>query len=560
VRSFLGVAASGQRDAEGQRRTRERFGLRTCCRVAVALLLGASCSGGSHHPEQAAPGWWRDKVVYEVFVRSFADADGDGVGDLPGLTSQLDYLNDGNPSTTTDLGVDALWLMPISPSPSYHGYDVTDYRSINSQYGTLDQFDALVQAAHRRGIRVLLDMVLNHSSSQHPWFVDSQAGPAAAKRDWYKWRTAEPVPPWTRPWGGDPWYLLNGFYYYGLFSPGMPDLELGNAAVERELTDAMRFWLARGVDGFRLDAVRHYFESASGVLVDQPESHAFLRRIRSALQRDYPGLLLVGEAWTNVETVATYYGAGDELQLAFSFDLADALRASAAKGASADVVNVLARTESALAGKDRRFEAPFLSNHDQERVMRTLAGDPALARLAAAALLAMPGTPLVYYGEEIGMQGGGGSDDRNKRTPFHWSGASPGYGFTTGSPWNAITQELPGVDAASQRADPASLWNLYRRLIALRHERTALCGDGAVRPGSAGGGAGLLALLRSDGAKRVLFVANFAPVGTGPFTVDAAGAPSVLLSEGLSAPPGASSGKLSFADLGPRGFAFVQID
>ncbi len=178
----------------------------------VLAAAAAACGGGSTPAPAPTPnqGWWRDRVVYEVFVRSFADSDGDGVGDLKGLTDHLDYLNDGNPATTTDLGVDAIWLMPIFPSPSYHGYDVTDYRNVNPQYGTLADFDALVAAAHQRGIKVILDMVLNHSSSDHPWFVSSRQGPTAALRDWYVWSATDPHWPSPRSGGGPPWQPWGG--------------------------------------------------------------------------------------------------------------------------------------------------------------------------------------------------------------------------------------------------------------------------------------------------------------------------------------------------------------
>src|SRR5713226_8296436 len=180
-------------------------------RPPVALLvLAAACHGGAAPLQLNTAGWWRDKVFYEVFVRSFADSDGDGVGDLKGLTAHLGYLNDGDPNTSTDLGIDAVWLMPVFPSPSYHGYDVTDYRAINPRYGTLDDFDALLKAAHQRGIKVILDMVLNHSSSQHPWFVDSMQGKDAPKRYWYDWSDTDPG--WRQPWNpsGTTWYSRNG--------------------------------------------------------------------------------------------------------------------------------------------------------------------------------------------------------------------------------------------------------------------------------------------------------------------------------------------------------------
>ena len=535
-------------------------------RVTWVVLAGAAaaCGGGSTPAPAPTPnqGWWRDRVVYEIFVRSFADSDGDGVGDLKGLTAHLDDLNDGNPATSTDLGVNAIWLMPIFPSPSYHGYDFSDYRAVNPNYGTLADLDALLAAAHQRGIKVILDMVLNHSSSAHPWFVDSRQGTGAARRDWYVWNATDPG--WQSPLGGGPpWRASGGAWYYAPFSQGMPDLNLGNAAVEQELVDTMRFWLARGVDGFRLDAVRYFFASGPQGYEqrDQPASHDFLKRIRAALQRDYPDVLLAAEAWASQDTVATYYGQGDEVQLAFAFDQAAATKSSVAAGVSDALVNSLAITESTLAGKDRGFDAPFLSNHDQVRVARTLGGDAGALRVAAATLVALPGTPFLYYGEEIGMQGGAGTPDQDKRTPIRWTATPPGYGFTSGSTtWYGATSEAAGVDVATQRADASSLWNLYRRLIALRRSTAPLTAGDAVRPLVTGAGPGVLAIVRSASGKRVVFLANFAAAATGPLAVEVAGVPSVLLAEGLAGAPSVAGGKLSIPGLAPRAFAFFQMD
>ena len=529
----------------------------------VLAAAAAACGGGSTPAPAPTPnqGWWRDRVVYEIFVRSFADSDGDGVGDLRGVIAHLDDLNDGNPATTTDLGVDAIWLMPIFPSPSYHGYDVTNYRAVNPGYGTLADFDALVAAAHQRGIKVILDMVLNHSSSAHPWFADSRQGTGAARRDWYVWSATDPN--WQSPNVGPPWHSSTGAFYYAVFSPTMPDLNLGNSAVELELVDTMRFWLARGVDGFRLDAVRFFFASGPQGYEqrDQPASHAFLKRIRATLQQDYPQMLLVAEAWANQATVATYFGQGDEVQLAFAFDQADATRSAVSSGVGGVLTNSLAVTETTLAGKDRGFDAPFLSNHDQVRVARELGGDAGALRVAAATLLALPGTPFLYYGEEIGMQGGAGTADQDKRTPIRWTATPPVHGFTSGSTtWYGATSEGVGVDVATQRADASSLWNLYRSLIALRHSTAPLTAGDAVRPTVTGAGAGVLALVRSASGKRVLFLANLAAAATGPFAVDASGAPTVLLAEGLAGAPTVAGGKLSIPGLAARAFAFVQLD
>jgi alpha-amylase len=545
--------------------------------LALAAAVLSGCASSSPAPGPSLPpntsGWWRDRTVYEVFVRSFADSDGDGIGDLKGLTAALPALGRcPGAAATSSLGVDALWLMPIFPSPSYHGYDVTDYGAVNPQYGTLADFDALVAAAHACDLKVVLDMVLNHSSGLHPWFTDSAAGPTAARRGWYVWSDTVASPPgWSNPTtgGGTPWYWNNGAWYYAAFSYGMPDLNLANPAVEAELVAAMKSWLKRGVDGFRLDAVPYFVETGPGDgQRNTPATHAFLKRIRAALQAEYPQALLVAEAWQAPATVATYYGAGDEVQLAFTFDLAARLVGAARSGVGGDLMNAIDDAEAALGGIDRGFQAPFLTNHDQVRVMRQLGGDAGAARVAAASLFALAGTPFVYYGEELGMQGGPTGDDRDKRTPYHWDDTLPGSGFTTGTPWYvASTAEAAGTDLKTQRADPGSLWSLYRSLIALRRAQPPLHDVGFVRltavPASA---ASPVALLRSAGGKRILFVANFAASPSGAFTVTvpapapAAGAPSLLLGEGLDTPPAVNSTTLSFADLAPRGFAYLSLD
>ncbi len=533
-------------------------------RAALAALVLACSSSSSTPPPAGSSGWWRDRVAYEVYVRSFADSNGDGKGDLAGLTAKLDYLNDGNPASTTSLHVGAVWLMPIYPSPSVHGYDVTDYQSVNPDYGTLQDFDTFVSEAHRRGIQVILDMVLNHTSTQHPWFVSSR-DPASPKRSWYDWSA-------TIPWTQNTGYWRNGGtgYYYAYFDGSMPDLNLGNPDVEATLVAAMKFWLARGVDGFRLDGVRYYFEAADGSsLADQPATHAFIKRIRAALVAQYPNALLLGEAWTTEAKVVTYYGNGDELHLAFSFDLADALKRGAAPGGNTSApVNTL-YTNLQLHAADLGFAAPFLSNHDMDRTLLALSGDAAAARVAAAALFAIPGTPFVYYGEEIGMQGGtAAGTDTPRRTPLPWDTSAPGNGFTANTMLWCGTNitgwcgypEAAGVEVAAEQRDAGSLWNLYRRLIGLRNATPALAAGGATLDVSAP--TGVMALVRTDPAtgKRVLFVGNFNAAATGAFTVNAAGTPTVLLSEGLATPPALASGKLSFADLAARGFAYVSLE
>ncbi len=446
--------------------------------------------------------WYATAVGYEVFVRSFQDSDGDGVGDLRGLTARLDYLNDGDPSTMTDLGVDLLWLMPTFESPSYHGYDVTDYRGVNPAYGTLQDLDALLQAAHARGIRVLLDLVLNHTSSQHPWFLDA-ATPASAHRDFYVWSPT--FLPWTRPWGGGPvWHKRGEAYYYALFWEGMPDLNLTNPSVQDELLAIARFWIDRGLDGFRLDAARYLVETGPGPgQADTPATHVFWQRLRA----QDPSALLLGEVWTDTATVARYYGtpAAPELQMTFDFDLSSALIAAIQQQRPGRVRQALCARIDGL--PEGAAAATFLTNHDMIRVATQLeAQGPAALRLAAALLLTLPGTPFIYYGEELGLENGPGGDDRQKRLPMPWTAARDG-GFTTGTPWEPLAPAPAPAEA--QRADPQSLQSLYRRLIALRRATPALQ-RGSARFLSLGGAPSLLAMERVAGTSRVVLLWNFA--------------------------------------------------
>ncbi len=501
-------------------------------------------------------GWWRTAVFYEIFVRSFKDADGDGVGDFAGLTAQLDYLNDGDPETSSDLGVDALWLMPIKKSPSYHGYDVTDYQAVNPDYGTIEDFDRLLAAAHARGIKVIIDFVLNHSSSKHPWFKQSRS-PDSKYRDYYVWRD-RPDDRWKRPWDGAPvWHKTRSGYFYGLFWSGMPDLNLAHPEVEAHMVDAMRFWLDRGVDGFRVDAVRYLHQTDDGQIADVPATHAFVKKLRRRLA-DYPNAVWIGEAWTDMTKVAKYYGdGGDEFQLAFSFDIASAIIEAVNDGNRASLNQALATADTVMA--DRGFEAPFLTNHDMPRVMRSLGGDPGAMRVAAATMMAMPGTPFIYYGEEIGMQGGPLPRDEDKRTPMRWTDSQPGFGFTTAAKtWHPGT-EASGVSVTAQRGREGSLWTLYRDLIALRHDHLALADGETATPVVKDGGRGVVAILRRSGDQRALFVANLHTEPAPAFTIDVEARPQVLMQEGLEGSPAARDGGLRFDGLGPRGFVYLTL-
>lgn len=407
--------------------------------------------------------WWNHSVFYEIFVRSFYDSDGDGIGDFNGIIEKLDYLNDGEPKTDTDLGVTALWLMPIFPAASYHGYDATDYYSVNPEYGTMEDFKRLLDEAHARGMRVIIDLMLNHTSREHPWFVEAQ-NPDSPYRDWYIWAEE---PQGRGPDGQVVWHPApSGGYYYGLFWDGMPDLNFTNPDVTSEMQEVARFWLEDvGVDGFRLDGARYLVETEQA-LADSDANHAWFQEFNTFVKGVNPEAVLVGEVWTTTFTVVTYIKGG-ELDTAFAFDQAAAILSS---------LN-FARAETALdqMALDARLYpegqlAPFLTNHDQNRVMSEL-GDQEEVRHAAAMLLTAWGTPFIYYGEEIGMTGV--KPDERIRTPMQWAGGDKA-GFTTGTPWQPVSQTDPAFTVEAQSEDPDSLLSFYRRLVKLRSENIAL--------------------------------------------------------------------------------------
>ncbi|MBL7182988.1 MAG: alpha-amylase [Anaerolineae bacterium] len=411
------------------------------------------------------PAWWDDAVFYEVFVRSFYDSDGDGIGDLQGLTQRLDYLNDGDPTTTDDLGITGLWLMPIAQSPSYHGYDVVDYYTVEEDYGANEDFHTLIAEAHARGIRVIVDLVLNHTSSAHPWFVDASAGPEAEYRDWYVW--SEEHPGYMGPWRQKVWHRHGEAYYYGIFWQGMPDLDYRNPEVTAAAYDVARFWLEEmGADGFRLDAVRHLIEDGQQQ-ADTPQTHAWLTDLDRFTDGISPEVLTVGEVWADTADVVPYV-ANDELDLCFEFNLAEAIVRSVNDGTPTAFRHCL---EEVLSTYPSGQYATFLTNHDQDRVMSQVGGNPDEARLAATILLTLPGVPFIYYGEEIGMVGH--KPDEMIRTPMQWS-AGENAGFTTGRPWEPVNDDYETVNVATKTAAPGSLLNRYRRLIHLRDEHVAL--------------------------------------------------------------------------------------
>ncbi len=455
-------------------------------------------------PAPAAQTWWNDTVFYEIFVRSFKDSDGDGVGDINGLIESLDYLNDGDPSTTTDLGVTGIWLMPITESPSYHGYDVVDYYAVDEEYGTNEDFQRLVSEAHKRGIRLIMDLVINHTSTENPWFQKSNDGDPEY-RDWYLW--ADSAPAYLGPWGQEVWYKGKDGYYYAVFWSGMPDLNLENQEVTAKIFDISRFWLEEmGVDGFRMDAIKHLIENGSAQ-ENTSTTHAWLQAYHQEYKRINPNAFAVGEAWTQTDKVLDYIG--DEMDIAFEFDLAGAFVRTANGPLASSAINQM---NVVLNNYPLGQYGVFLTNHDQDRVMSVLRGKVEKARLAAVMLLTSPGVPFIYYGEEIGMSGV--KPDEDIRLPMQWSGGNGKVGFTTGSPWRLPPSDYETVNVAAESADPDSLLSLYRDLLRLRNEHAALrTGESLVIDA---GTQRLYALLRYNEQEAFLILVNPHPKALTP--------------------------------------------
>jgi len=461
--------------------------------VAFALLAAAP----AHAQAPREPAWTRGAVCYEVFVRSFFDSNGDGVGDLNGLISRLDYINDGHPASGADLGASCIWLMPVAASPSYHGYDVSDYYRVEPAYGTNDDFKRLMVEAHRRGIHVLVDMVLNHSSREHPYFLAALRDSASPYRAWYRFA---PIVPGRGPWGAEAWRRspLRNEYYYGPFSVDMPDLDYHTPSVREEAKRIATFWLREmGVDGFRLDAIPYMVEDGA-CLTGCAGTHAFLAEYAAHIATINPEAYTVGEAWGNIAAVLPYYP--DQLTSSFAFELSDTLLSVVNSGVAAGLLGGYLRLQDTL--PSYRW-SPFLSNHDGKRTMTALGGNLDKAKLAATLLLTLPGLPFVYYGEELGMTGD--KPDPRLRTPMQWS-AGPGVGFTTGTPWETPQDDVPTVNVALQDPDPGSLLNLYRRLMHLRQATEALA-TGRLIPLSTASPQ-VTAYLRRAGNQAMLVVAN----------------------------------------------------
>ncbi len=539
--------------------------------IAAALTADAATrAAGPTRPPTATPQpiptldpavnrWWNDAVFYEIFIRSFYDSDGDGVGDINGLIEKLDYLNDGDPDTDSDLGVTGLWLMPMMESPSYHGYDVVDYYRVDEEYGTADDFKRLIAEAHKRGIRVTIDLVINHTSKQHPWFIASDNGDPEY-RDWYVWADGDPG--YLGPWGQRVWYAGKDGYYYAVFWSGMPDLNLSNTAVTDEIYNITRFWLEEmGVDGFRMDAVRHFIEN--GIAQENtPATHAWLRDFHTFYKSVNPDAFTVGETWTDSQNAALY--AVDENDIPFEFDLAEAYLRAAGSPVVGNLVDQAALVDASY--PPNQFGI-FLTNHDQNRVMSVL-GDVEKAKAAAALLLTSPGVPFIYYGEEIGMTGT--KPDEDIRLPMQWNSDDERVGFTDGRPWRAPAADYPEVSVALQDDDPDSLLNVYRALIHLRNAHEALR-RGDWTPAATNSNR-IYAFLRQTEDETLLVVVNLSDYAVADYSLDVADGAldGAVTAVTLYGPPaetnpningnGGFSGYIPFAEIPPQSAAVIQLN
>jgi maltose alpha-D-glucosyltransferase / alpha-amylase len=447
--------------------------------------------------------WYKDAIFYQIYVRAFRDSNGDGHGDIKGLTENLDYLQ--------DLGVDCIWLMPIYPSPlKDDGYDIADYYNIAETFGTLDDFKTLIEAAHHRGIRIIIDLVLNHTSDEHPWFQAARADRKSPFRDYFVWSDTDQkyqdariifldteASNWT-------WDEQAGQYFWHRFYSSQPDLNYDNPRVQEEMFNIARFWLDLGIDGFRADAVPYLFEREGTNCENLPETHIYLKKLRAFIDEQYPGRILLCEANQWPEDVRPYFGDGDEFHLGFHFPIMPRIFMALKKGRADDMIEILNRTPAI---PDNCQWCIFLRNHDEltlemvtpaerqwmweqyapeprmklnlgirRRLAPLLDNDRRKIELINSLLFSLPGSPIIYYGDEIGMGDNIDLPDRNGvRTPMQWDD-SPNGGFTTGNPFtDFVTGELDyhHLNVAKQLADKNSLFHATSKMIQVRKQHHA---------------------------------------------------------------------------------------
>jgi maltose alpha-D-glucosyltransferase/alpha-amylase len=454
--------------------------------------------------------WFKEAVFYQISVRAFKDSSGDGYGDLRGLEEKLEYIH--------ELGINCIWLMPIYPSPlNDDGYDIADYYNIASMYGTLDDFKSLISAAHTRGIRVIMDLVLNHTSDEHPWFEDSRSDKNSKRRDYYVWSDTDQKYKETRIIFVDTeksnwtWDEKTGQYYWHRFYASQPDLNFDNPKVQEEMINVARFWLDLGVDGFRADAVPYLFEREGTHCENLPETHAYLKKLRAFMDANYPGRILLCEANQWPEDVREYFGNGDEFHMGFHFPIMPRIFMALKKERADDMIEILRRTPPI---PENCQWCTFLRNHDEltlemvtpaerqwmweqyapephmrlnlgirRRLAPLLDNNHQKIELANSLLFTLPGSPIIYYGDEIGMGDNLDLPDRNGvRTPMQWDD-SPNAGFTTGKPFAELVKgelDFRKVNVVNQLADSDSLFHSISRMINARKEHHAF-GSGTMQ-------------------------------------------------------------------------------
>ena len=452
--------------------------------------------------------WPNAGVTYEIFVQSFNDSNGDGIGDFNGVTEKLDYIK--------ELGANAIWFMPIMPSPTYHKYDVTDYKAVHPDYGSMEDFKRLLEEAHKRDIKIVIDMIINHTSTEHPWFQASKSDRENEYRDYYVWAQKDTIADFLnkktitldsdniRQWH-DPGQGRD--FYYGFFWGGMPDLNFDNPKVRDEIYDIGRFWLEEvGVDGFRLDAAKHIFQD------DRPlDNHAFWKEFREKIEAIKPDVYLVGEVYDKKEIVAPYLPG---LPALFNFDFHYTLIESLNTANGQLLLNKQKEVLEFYQGITPNFiDAIFSSNHDQPRLLNDLKEDLAKYKQASAILLTMPGAPYLYYGEEIGMLGL--KPDEHIREPFLWDIKASDHGRAS---WieskYSIDERVTPLEG--QRNDPTSIFNHYKKLIALRNSYPALA-TGSLETLQESLPKEIMAYFRKTSDQHVLVIHN---LGTSEFTMD----------------------------------------
>ncbi|HSG42169.1 MAG TPA: alpha-amylase family glycosyl hydrolase [Anaerolineales bacterium] len=506
--------------------------------LSISILLGCTAAPQAMpqptpEPVTTEPGtgsspeaWWRDAIFYEIFVRSFYDTDGDGIGDFNGITQKIDYID--------SLGVNAIWLMPINPSPSYHGYDVTNYYAVNLDYGTKDDLKNLLNEAHKRDIRIIIDLVINHTASGHPFFQEANNKPNSEYRDWYVWSDSDL---------GIQWHEGNGGYYFGYFWGGMPDLNYRNPDVTEQMYEVTRYWLEYiGVDGFRVDAAKHLIEEGD-VTENTQSTHAWFKSYYTFHKSINPDAYTVGEVFGAGAFIATTYE--EQFDHVFNFEIASGIVNSVNGKSNTGITSAWKFT---LKDIDDGDYATFLTNHDQNRVMSVFNGDIDKAKLAAFMLLTSPGTPFIYYGEEIGMQGQ--KPDEDIRLPMQWNDDF-NAGFTTGTPWRSPHESFADTNVALQDNDENSLLNHYREMIELRKEYSVLRTGKTILLET--GNTGVYAILQSDGEQNMLVLVNLKDETISDyeltmqesFLADGVVTPATIFGSGESAQLTVSDGKFS---------------